>query len=135
MRQWIEVQNWFKYLLNWQQNGFFNFILNVYIQSDAPQTTRIPDMQPTTCTIKTNNFYTLAQVGKIKGYIEVVHRMQWQRQLSQIQTCLEFICLFYFYGERNRNRSKYECKLRQLESGIGYLPVGHLRQKHFYLFI
>lgn len=24
VRRWIEVQNWFKCLLNWQQTGFFN---------------------------------------------------------------------------------------------------------------
>lgn len=28
---WTEVRNWFKCLRNWQQNGFFNFIFNVYI--------------------------------------------------------------------------------------------------------
>lgn len=56
VRRWIEVRNWFKCLLNWQQNGFFNFVLNVYIQSDA-STSRLPDSsnpQSTTCAIKTN---------------------------------------------------------------------------------
>jgi len=61
VRRWIEVRNWFKCLLNWQQNGFFNFVLNVYIQSDA--------LSAHNFSHKTNNFtffwQQVAPAGKL----------------------------------------------------------------------